>query len=212
MEKYKSNKSGLTLILGMIIIAICFQVFRIVPISFKILDPISVVFNAILAGGFSFLILRDEFTEWFKHFSFKWTIIGIPLLVIISLISGIVWKTISVAQPVANEINSVLTWTYVGSHVPLLLIGEELLCIPLLYGGWKKLGMKFWQASLLCAVLFAVWHLPSYGFNLLQVLITIIPSRLILNYLFKKTDSIWVTWIVHIAFDIFSFLPVLFLK
>ena len=212
MEEYKNKKSGLVLILGVIIIGVCYPLLNLIPISFNILDPISVVFNGILAGGLCFLILRDEFTEWFKHFNFKWTIIGIPLLVIVSLISSNAWKIISGDLPVANKINSVVTWIYVISHVPFLLIGEELLCIPLLYGGWKKLGMKFWQASLLCATLFAVWHLPSYGFRLLQVLITIIPARLVLNYLFKKTDSIWVTFIVHMAFDIFSFLPILLLK
>ncbi|WP_408605956.1 CPBP family intramembrane glutamic endopeptidase [Anaerosporobacter mobilis] len=61
----------------------------------------------------------------------------------------------------------------------------------------------------LCAALFAVWHLPSYGNNLPQALITIIPARLVLNYLFKKTDLIWVTWVVHVSFDIISFLPIL---
>lgn len=212
MEKNNSKKTGVAIILGIIIIAICFQMLYMVPISFKILDTISVVFNTILAGGLSFLLLRDEFTEWFRHFSFKWTIIGIPFLLIVSLTSGNVWKIISGAQPVANDINSILTWTYVVTHVPLLLIGEELICIPLLYGGWKKLGMKFWQASLLCAVLFAVWHLRSYGFNLPQVLVTIIPARLVLNYIFKKTNSIWVTWIVHMCYDIIIFLPVLLLK
>lgn len=209
MNTEKNVKSGLTIIIGIILIGLCFQLLHLVPISFKILDPISVVFNGILAGGLAYCILKDEFIEWFKHFSFKWILIGIPCMIIISLLSGNVWKIISGADPVANDINSVLTWGYVAAHVPFLLIGEELLSIPLLYAGWKKLGLKFWQASLLCAALFAVWHLPSYGFNLLQVLVTIIPARLVLNYLFKKTNSIWVTWLVHISFDIVSFLPIL---
>lgn len=211
MENSKSKKLNFILIVGIIVVALCFQLLSKLPISFKILDPISVVFNAVLVGGLSLFILKDELLEWFKHFSLKWIIIGIPVLVVVSLLSGNAWKIISGSQPIANDINSILTWSYVWSHVPFLLIGEELLCIPFLYTLWKKIGIKFWQASLLCAVLFAVWHLPSYGFNLLQVLVTIIPARLFLNYLFKKTDSIWVTWIVHVSFDIISFLPILLL-
>lgn len=209
MKNERSKKLEIMLPIGIIVIAVCYQLLPYIPVDMKIVDPISVVFNAILAGGLAFFVLRDEFTDWFKHFSIKWTIIGIPTLFLTSLIFGSLWKVISGGTPVPNDVNSMLSWGYVLSHVPFLLIGEELLCITLLYVVWKKLGLKFWQASLICAALFAVWHLPSYGNNLPQVLITIIPARLVLNYLFKKTDSIWVTWVVHVAFDVISFLPIL---
>lgn len=209
MKNERSKKLEIMLPIGIIVIAVCYQLLPYIQVDMKIVDPISVVFNAILAGGLAFFVLRDEFTDWFKHFSIKWTIIGIPTLLIVSILFGNLWKIILGGVPVANSVNSVLTWGYVLSHVPLLLIGEELLCITILYVAWKKLGLKFWQASLICAALFAVWHLPSYGNNLPQVLITIIPARLVLNYIFKKTDSIWVTWIVHMSFDILCFLPIL---
>ncbi|WP_437123410.1 CPBP family glutamic-type intramembrane protease [Listeria monocytogenes] len=38
---------------------------------------------------------------------------------------------------------------------------------------------------------------------------TLAPARLILNYLFKKTNSVWVTFIVHFIFDFIAFLPIL---
>ncbi|MBS5952062.1 MAG: hypothetical protein KIC47_17425 [Clostridium sp.] len=54
----------------------------------EILDPISVVFNAALIGVISLAILKDEFTEWYKRFSFKWIIIGIPFLLLSSIVDG----------------------------------------------------------------------------------------------------------------------------
>ena len=108
-----------------------------------------------------------------------------------------------------NAINSMLTWKYVITHTPFMLMGEELLSITLLYALWKNLELKFWQASLICAVLFAFWHITSYGYNVLQILVTIVAPRLILNFAFKKSGSIWTIWAAHVAFDTISFLPLL---
>ncbi|WP_207695753.1 hypothetical protein DOK67_0001540 [Enterococcus sp. DIV0212c] len=203
------KKQGYSLAFGVIFIGILYQLLPIIFTVSPVLDFFAIFFNAVLAGLLSYIILKDEFIDWFKHFSFKWLLIGIPLLFLTSLIFGNLWQLISGATPTANAINDSLTWTYVVTHVPIMILGEELLSIPLLYSAWRKWNWKFWQASLFCSTLFALWHLTAYDFNVLQILVTIIPSRLVLNYLFKKTDSIWVTWLVHLAFDTLSFLPVL---
>lgn len=206
-----SNKQGMMLVISSIVIA---AIYQFLPAIFKGLGITSglqfvgAIFNAVLMGGSAYLILKDEFLEWFKHFSFKWLLIGIPLLLVVGIGAGSLWGMISNVRA-ENTVNSILSWSYVITHVPFMILGEELLCISILYAIWKKMGWDFWQATLICSVLFAVWHLPSYDYNLLQCLVTIIPSRLVLNYLFKKSDSIWVTFIVHLAFDIFSFLPIL---
>ena len=175
----------------------------------EILDPISVVFNAALIGVISFAILKDEFTEWYKRFSFKWIIIGIPFLLLSSIVGGKIWQFISGAGLTANSINDMLTWKYVISHIPFMLMGEELLSITLLYALWKKMNLKFWQASVICSILFALWHLTAYGYNVPQILITLTAPRLVLNYVFKKSTSIWSSWIVHIVFDTLTFIPFL---
>lgn len=203
------KKQGFSLAFGIILIGLLYQLLPIIFTVSPVLDFIAIFFNAVLAGILSYIILKDEFLEWFKHFSFKWILIGIPLLFLTSLLFGNLWQLISGATPTANAINDSLTWTYVMTHVPIMILGEELLSIPLLFSAWKKWNWKFWQASLFCSTLFALWHLTAYDFNLLQILVTIIPSRLVLNYLFKKTNSIWVTWLVHLAFDTLSFLPIL---
>lgn len=209
-----NRKQGFQLILSGILIGLAYE---ILTVLFNNLDVISssflfsfsvALFNALFMGILAYLILKNEFFTWFKHFSVKWILIGIPLLFVISTLSGSVWSLIS-NTTASNSINSILSWGYIVKYIPFMLLGEELLSISILYGAWKKLNWRFWQASLLCAILFSVWHLTAYDFNLLQCLVTIIPARLMLNYLFKKTNSIWVTLIVHIAFDVISFLPIL---
>ncbi|MGY3779532.1 type II CAAX endopeptidase family protein [Isobaculum melis] len=202
------KKQGYALIFSAICIGIIYQLLPHLTSNASLLQIVGTFFNAVLMGIFIYFILKKEFWEWFKHFSFKWTLIGIPLLLIVGTIAGILWNAVAGGR-VENSVDAVLSWSYILENIPFMLLGEELLCISILYGAWKKLNLPFWQATLICSILFAVWHLPAYGFNLLQCLVTIIPSRLVLNGLFKKTNSIWVTFIVHLAFDIFSFLPIL---
>lgn len=209
MKIKAENRSAIILILGVIIIAVTYQCLRLLPVSYQILDPISAVYNLFLTGILAFFVLKDEFIEWFKHFSIKWTLITIPSLLVASFALGKIWQLISGEALVENAINSMITWGYVATHIPFMLMGEELLSITLLFALWKKLNWKFWQASLVCAVLFAFWHIASYECNVLQILITIVAPRLILNEAFKKSNSIWTTWAAHVAFDIISFLPLL---
>ena len=205
MENQEERKKGLILVFSVIVVGVLYQLLHLLPISFKVLDPISAVFNAVLIGIISFIILKDEFTEWYKHFSFKWIIIGIPFLLLSSIVCGKIWQFISGGGLTANSVNDMLTWKYVISHVPFMLMGEELLSITLLYALWKKFNLKFWQASLICSILFALWHLTSYGYNIPQILITLTVPRLVL----KKSNSIWSSWIVHIFFDTLTFIPFL---
>lgn len=107
------------------------------------------------------------------------------MLLVVGISAGALWSALSNVRA-ENSVNSVLSWSYVVTNVPFILLGEELLCISILYACWKKLGWEFWQATLYCSVLFALWDLPTYNYNLLQCLVTIIPSRLVLNFLFKK--------------------------
>lgn len=209
MKNRTIRNDAFTLILGVIVIAISYQFLHFIPIQSKYLDLIAAIYNLLLTGLLAFLVLKDEFTEWFKHFSIKWTIIAISALILTSMICGKIWGIISGGSLTENAINSVITWKYVITHTPFMLMGEELLSITLLFALWKKLNFKFWQASLICAVLFAFWHITSYGYNVPQILITIVAPRLVLNFAFKKSNSIWTSWITHVAFDTLSFLPLL---
>lgn len=211
----ENKKQGIVLMGSGIVIGILYQLLIVLSTNIefsKSLSPFLTLFgslfNAVAMGGVLYLTIGNEFMAWFKHFSLKWLLIGIPLLFATGTVMSLIWSALA-GSVASNSINSVLSWSYIIRNVPVMLLGEELLSIGILYGAWKKLNWQFWQASLLCAVLFAAWHITAYDFNLLQCLVTIIPSRLVLNYLFKKSNSIWVTVIVHITFDVISFLFVL---
>ncbi|MBC1604860.1 CPBP family intramembrane glutamic endopeptidase [Paenilisteria rocourtiae] len=203
-----NKKQGYLIILSAILVGVAYQMLPLTMLQTDYLEIISAFFNGSIMFVLLYILLKAEFLDWFQHFSIKWLLIGIPFLVVVGTVAGSLWSAIAggVAE---NDVNSVLSWGYVIKNVLFMLLGEELLSIGILYAAWKKLNWKFWQATLLCSILFALWHLPSYDYNLLQCLVTIIPSRMVLNYLFKKSNSIWVTWIAHIAFDLIAFLPVL---
>lgn len=209
-----SRKQGWLLISSGVLVGLLFQALGLIiaqlnsGFSQSFLTVIGSGFNAVLMGLLIYLIIGDEFFNWFTQFNFKWVLIGLPALLLISFISGTIWSSLA-GKLAQNSVNSQLNWQFVVTQVPFMLLGEELLSIGILYGAWKKLNWEFWQASLLCAILFAAWHLSSYDFNFLQCIVTLAPSRLALNYLFKQTSSLWVTLVVHFCFDLLTFLPIL---
>lgn len=180
------KKQGYWLFSSALLIGILYQLLPYIISNIATLEFIGAYFNAFFMGIIAYIILKAEFLNWFKHFSFKWLLIGAPSLIIISTVFSFIWAFISGGGIAENSINSVLSWSYLLQYIPFMLLGEELLSISLLYAAWKKWNWKFWQASLLCSLLFAAWHLSAYDYNLLQCIITLAPARLVLNYLFKK--------------------------
>ena len=91
----------------------------------------------------------------------------------------------------------------------LQLFGEEVLTIlPLLavmYVAHARLGLSrkgaIITAWILSAVIFALVHLPSYNWNLVQVVLLIGLARLILSLAYLKTKNIWVSTGAHILND-----------
>ncbi|MEH7062562.1 CPBP family intramembrane glutamic endopeptidase, partial [Bacillus wiedmannii] len=146
--------------------------------------------------------------EQFKHFKFKTLLWGLPLTIIVGMGSGTLYNYIF-EPPTTNSVAQVISVSMILTRVPFMLMGEELLCTNIIIA-LQKLGLKFGTASIICSVLFALWHIPAYGFVPMQLLITIVPVRLLLNYIWKNSKSVWVSWICHLAFDIIGFLPMLF--
>lgn len=89
------------------------------------------------------------------------------------------------------------------------LIGEELFTIlPFLALLWfftSRLhwsrGQAIWAAWILTAILFALIHLPTYHWNLLQCLVIIGSARLVLTLAYIKTKNLWVCSGAHIIND-----------
>lgn len=89
------------------------------------------------------------------------------------------------------------------------LIGEELFTIlPFLALLWLLTSCFHWPrgraifaAWILTAILFALIHLPTYHWNLLQCLVIIGSARLVLTLAYIKTKNLWVCSGAHIIND-----------
>ena len=96
---------------------------------------------------------------------------------------------------------------YVGTAIQLL--GEELLTIIPFLAVMSILHSKFgvsrkkailW-ALLVSTVWFSLIHLPTYGWNVLQVLLIIGSARIVLTLAYLRTKNIWVSAGAHIIND-----------
>lgn len=139
MKKTLTNhKQGCLLILSGIIVGLLFQFLGVIannssPSFASIIKVLGSGFNAIAMGILIYLIIKEEFWDWFNHFNIKWVIVGIPLLLLVSMLSGTIWTSVA-GKLAANSINDSLSWGYVIANVPFMLFGEELLSIGILYG------------------------------------------------------------------------------
>lgn len=175
--------------------------------SIQFLGTIWNVLFSFLAG---FLFLKGSFLEQFKHFKFTVLLYGIPLVFIVGIVSSLTFS-IFIGQATTNSISEVLTKQLIFTQIPIMLLGEELLSTNIILALEAK-GVSFKWASLICGGLFALWHIPAYGFHIVQLLITLMPVRLALNYVWKKSSSVWISWICHFLYDGLSFIGILFGK
>lgn len=127
----------------------------------------------------------------------------------VALIVDNFWTTES--NPAFAELkeasNDQLALFYLRTFIQL--IGEELFTIlPLLALLWfftRRLhwsrGQAICAAWILTAILFALIHLPTYHWNLLQCLVIIGSARLVLTLAYIKTKNLWVCSGAHIIND-----------
>ncbi|AUS70663.1 CPBP family intramembrane metalloprotease [Lactococcus lactis subsp. lactis] len=90
--------------------------------------------------------------------------------------------------------------------IPLMLIGEELFSITILET-LRKIGLNQFLSSFGSAIIFGLAYFQTYyGGNALRTLVQILliygVARLIFNYVYLKTNSIWASWTVHLLFDL----------
>ena len=96
-----------------------------------------------------------------------------------------------------------LAWTAIQ------LVGEEALTIlpflAILRLGYARFGMGRKPAILLAwagsSLIFALAHLPTYNWNLLQCLAVVGTARLVLTLAYVRTKSLWVSAGAHIVYD-----------
>ncbi|MBP1046102.1 CPBP family intramembrane metalloprotease [Enterococcus sp. BWM-S5] len=196
----EKKQTGLLLFGVTILIGIGYQY---IPALLPFGSVIGTIWNALLCGLIGYYLLKDRFTEQFKHFSWKTLAWGLPLTLFVGILCGVLYQQFF-GEATKNSVADVISLQMIFLQVPFMLMGEELLSTNLILG-LEKAGMSFHWASLICSVLFALWHIPAYGFHIAQLLITLLPLRLVLNYIWKKSESIWVSWICHFLYDCLGF-------
>lgn len=119
--------------------------------------------------------------------------------------------SLTAANPVGEILAGLSGWSlaaFVASTLPQLF-GEELVTlIPFLAVldlARRRLGVSRRTAILLAwalsAVLFALLHLPTYGWKLGQVLAVIGVARLMLSLSYLITKTVWASTITHVTHD-----------
>ncbi|WP_429961920.1 CPBP family intramembrane glutamic endopeptidase [Enterococcus sp. AZ083] len=198
------HKSTTYLFILTLVIGLTYQMLPYTPLSDSVLSIIGTVWNVILAFGAGYFLLRRTFLEQFKHFRFIVLLWGVPFVILTGVFFSFIYAAIF-GQPTTNSIGETITVQMVFLQVPFMLMGEELLSTNLLLASQKK-GFSFLWSSIICSVLFALWHIPAYGFHPAQLLITLMPARLALNFVWKKSNSVWVSWICHFLYDGLGFI------
>ena len=200
----EKSKNGVPLFVLTLAIGLGFQLIPTLLNLGVLWLVVGTVWNAALCAIAGYLLLGDRFTEQFKHFKWKVLAWGLPLTFAIGIGSGVIYHALFGAAS-QNSIADVITVQMIIIQVPLMLLGEELLSTNVLLA-LEEMGLPFKWASLICGVLFGLWHIPAYGPNILQLVITLMPVRLALNYIWKKSESVWVSWLCHFLYDCLGFI------
>lgn len=140
-----------------------------------------------------------------------------PLLAILVTVFGFPTAGNAAGNGLANAPAAELVAFYVGTGIQLL--GEELIVIIPFLATLSILHLKFgvsrkqaiiW-AWVISAIYFGLLHLPTYGWNIIQVLVIIAGARIALTLAFIRTKNIWVSTGAHIINDWVLFTGVLLL-
>ncbi|QIK86288.1 CPBP family intramembrane metalloprotease [Erysipelothrix sp. HDW6B] len=201
------KKNALSLFIATAAIGITYQIFATYGLPGPIGLIIGVIWNMALGGLAAYFFDKDTFLDRLKRFNWKVLAWGIPATILVGVVSGLIYASLF-GKPTTNSIAGSVNITMMLTQVPFMLMGEEILSTNIVRS-LRKANVSFFIASLVSAVLFALWHIPAYGFNPMQLLITIVPLRLLLNYIWERSESIWVSWICHILYDFISFIPFL---
>lgn len=159
-----------------------------------------------LAFGFflALIFLGREFLFQLKLFSIKWFVLGLSLTTFVAYFGNYLYATY-IAKPTINIFANTMTIKTIIFVLPILALGEELLSLNITQS-LTKIGLNFWFSSFIVSILFALWHINSFGFVPLQLIATIAPIRFALNYIwYESGKSIPVTWAIHYIFNILAF-------
>lgn len=198
------KNSSLALLILTIMIGISYELLAFTGLNESILTILGTVWNLLFAFIAGFYFMKDKFLTQFKHFSFKTLLWGLPLIIVVGISFSSLYSHLF-GNPTTNSIGESISLMMIFVQIPFMLMGEELLSTNILLALQNK-GLSFFWSTIICSILFALWHIPAYGFHPLQLIITLMPARLILNFIWKKSNSVWVSWLCHFIYDSLGFI------
>lgn len=196
------TKNYIFLILNLIV-ATSYYFINYLPIPKDYFQIASLLWNTILGLLLALIFIKKDFFSQIKSFSLKWLILGVSLTSFFAYLGNYFYSTY-IATPTTNILFKSLTIENIIFVLPILALGEELLSTNITTA-LNKIGLNFWVSTFLVAILFAFWHINSFGFVPLQLLAIISPIRIALNYTWKESNSIFTVWFTHYLFNILYF-------
>jgi membrane protease YdiL (CAAX protease family) len=175
----------------------------------------AIVFSVVPLVGL-YAVAHPGWTAIFRRLTWRHIMWGVAFGLINIVVSWILGGIVTViAETSANAATQSITEKAAPeivakyASVAVQLFGEELLTIlPLLAlmylfsakMKWSRKKALVW-AWIISAIIFALVHLPTYDWNIIQCLVVIGGARLILSLAYIKTKNIWVSTIAHILND-----------
>lgn len=140
-------------------------------------------------------------------------IIGVIVMFACAVISNIIIASLGITALSDSAINGSALLLLIRAVIQLL--GEELIkFIPLIIVSaylYKSIGRKaaIIAAIIISQIIFALFHIPAYGFSILFLLLHIGFTSIALPFVYVKTKNLVLCYIIHLINDLFAFLPYL---
>lgn len=183
--------------------------------SYNFGGPLHPFLNVIFPLAGLIFVTRGQWTFLFRRLVGRDILLIIGTFIVNMIVTFVVGAIVvkifgGNANPAAEGFNGnfVDAIPFFLSTIPMLF-GEELITIIpfliVLTFAVKVLKMNrkpaIILALLVAAVLFGVYHLPTYNWNIAQAILGIGIARIVLLYPYLKTKNIWTSFIVHVMND-----------
>ena len=140
-------------------------------------------------------------------------IIGFILMFVFEILANFIGMALGIPFQTNNSVNGTPLILIIRSIIQLL--GEELVkVIPLIIITaylYKSIGRKaaIIVAIIISQIIFALIHIPAYGFSIGFLLLYMGFSSIVLPLVYVKTKNVVLSYLIHLLFDLYAFLPFL---
>ncbi|WP_405295046.1 CPBP family intramembrane glutamic endopeptidase [Methanobrevibacter sp.] len=204
-----TTKNVIILLIGFLIgIAIPFI---IPPTGDGLLKAILLTVPSLLAVVYVF---KDDMSNIFRMPKLRdiiIIIIGFILMFVFAIIANFIGSALGITIMTDSAVNGPPLILIIRAVIQLL--GEELLkFIPLIIVAaylYKSIGRKaaIIVAVIISQIIFALFHIPAYGFAMGFLLVHIGFGSIVLPLVYVKTKNIVLCYLIHFFFDLWTFIP-----